>query len=46
MSFSAKVKREICRYVEMSSEEALAELSAIMKVSGTLAFSGSGLSFK
>ena len=30
----------------MSSEEALAELSAIMKVSGTLAFSGSGLSFK
>ena len=42
MSFSAKVKREICRYVEMSSEEALAELSAIMKVSGTLAFSGSG----
>lgn len=46
MSFSAKVKREICRYVEMSSGEALAELSAIMKVSGTLAFSGSGLSFK
>ena len=46
MSFSAKVKREICRYVEMSSEEALAELSAIMKVSGTLAFSGTGLSFK
>lgn len=46
MSFSAKVKREVCRYVEMSKEEALAELSAIMKVSGTLAFSGSGLSFK
>lgn len=46
MSFSAKVKREICRYVEISSEEALAELSAIMKVSGTLAFSGTGLSFK
>ena len=46
MSFSAKVKREICWYVEMSSEEALAELSAIMKVSGTLAFSGTGLSFK
>ena len=46
MSFSAKVKREICRYVEMSKEQALAELSAIMKVSGTLAFSGSGLSFK
>lgn len=46
MSFSAKVKREICRYVDMSKEEATAELSAIMKVSGTLAFSGSGLSFK
>ena len=46
MSFSAKVKREICRYVDMSKEEALAELSAIMKVSGTLAFSGTGLSFK
>ena len=46
MSFSAKVKREICRYVEMSKDEALTELSAIMKVSGTLAFSGSGLSFK
>ena len=30
----------------MSSEEALAALSAIMKVSGTLAFSGTGLSFK
>ena len=46
MSFSAKVKREICRYVDMSKEEATAELSAIMKVSGTLAFSGTGLSFK
>lgn len=46
MSFSAKVKREICRYVDMTKEEATAELSAIMKVSGTLAFSGTGLSFK
>ena len=46
MSFSAKVKREICRYIDMSKEEATAELSAIMKVSGTLAFSGTGLSFK
>lgn len=46
MSFSSKVKGEICRYSEMSKEEALAELSAIMKVSGTIAFSGSGLSFK
>ena len=46
MSFSAKVKREICRYIEMSKGQALAELSAIMKVSGTLAFNGGGLSFK
>lgn len=46
MSFSSKVKGEICRYIDISKEEALAEISAIMKVSGTLAFSGSGLSFK
>ncbi|WP_244833947.1 DNA-binding protein WhiA [Clostridium sp. BJN0001] len=46
MSFSSKVKGEICRYVDMSKEEALSEISAIMKVSGALAFSGSGLSFK
>ncbi|SFD22116.1 DNA-binding protein WhiA [Clostridium uliginosum] len=46
MSFSSKVKGEICRYVDISKEEALAEISAIMKVSGTIAFSGSGLSFK
>lgn len=46
MSFSAKVKGEICRYTEVSKEEALAELSAIMKVSGTLAFSGRQISFK
>ena len=30
MSFSAKVKGEICRYVDMSKEEALAQISAIM----------------
>lgn len=36
MSFSLKVKNEICRYSDMSKEEAMAELSAIMKVSGTL----------
>ncbi|MEY7999174.1 DNA-binding protein WhiA [Clostridium sp. Mt-5] len=36
MSFSLKVKNEICRYTDMSREEAAAELSAIMKVSGTL----------
>lgn len=46
MSFSAKVKGEICRYIEVSKEEALAQLSAIMKVSGTLAFSGRQISFK
>ncbi len=46
MSFSSKVKGEICRYIEISKEEALAEISAIMKVSGTIGFSGKGLSFK
>lgn len=46
MSFSAKVKGEICRYTDISKEEALAEISAIMKGSGTIGFSGRGLSFK
>lgn len=46
MSFSAKVKGEIARYSELSKSEALAQISAIMKVSGTIGFSGSGLSFK
>ena len=46
MSFSSKVKGEICRYTDISKAEALAEISAIMKVSGTLAFNGSGISFK
>lgn len=46
MSFSAKVKGEICRYTDISREEALAEISAIMKGSGTIGFSGRGLSFK
>lgn len=36
MSFSSKVKNEVCRFKELSKEEAQAELSAIMKVSGTL----------
>ena len=40
MSFSAKVKGEICRYTDISIEEALAEISAIMKGSGTIGFSG------
>lgn len=40
MSFSLKVKNEICRYsTNINKGEAIAELSAIMKVSGTLSFS-------
>lgn len=40
MSFSAKVKSEICRYTEYNKKESVAILSAIMKVSGTLALGG------
>jgi cell division protein WhiA len=36
MSFSAKVKSEICRIGGLTRNEAKAELAAIMKVSGTL----------
>lgn len=46
MSFSSKVKGEICRYTDLTKEEAISQLSAIMKVSGTIGFSGSGMSFK
>ena len=47
MSFSAKVKGEICRIGELTREEARAELSAIMKVSGTLSLgSNKQLSFR
>jgi cell division protein WhiA len=47
MSFSAKVKSEICRNSHISSDEAVAVLSAIMKVSGTLAFGANrALSFR
>ncbi|MDS0526233.1 DNA-binding protein WhiA [Clostridium sp. SHJSY1] len=46
MSFSSKVKGEIARYTELTKSEALAQISAIMKVSGTISFSGKGLSFK
>jgi DNA-binding protein WhiA len=47
MSFSAKVKGEVCRYTEFNKEEAIAVLSAIMKVSGTLGFSSNrALSFR
>lgn len=40
MSFSSKVKNEICRYTEFTKVEATALLSGIMKVSGTLGFGG------
>ncbi|MCT8976411.1 DNA-binding protein WhiA [Clostridium sp. CX1] len=40
MSFSVKVKNEVCRYTNITKEEAIAELSAIMKVSGTLLLGG------
>lgn len=40
MSFSLKVKNEVCRYSNIDEEEAIAELSAIMKVSGTLMLGG------
>lgn len=47
MSFSSKVKRETCRLNDINKEEALAELSAIMKVSGTLSLgSNQSMSFK
>ncbi|MDP4089996.1 MAG: DNA-binding protein WhiA [Bacillota bacterium] len=38
MSFSSKVKEEVCRHTNLSKPEAAALLSAIMKVSGTLTF--------
>lgn len=40
MSFSLNVKNEICRYADLTKEEAIAELAAIMKVSGTISFGG------
>lgn len=40
MSFSLKVKNEVCRHSDMSKMEAVSELSAIMKVSGTLMLGG------
>ena len=46
MSFSSKVKGEICRYVDITKSEALAQISAIMKVSGTIGFSGKGITFR
>jgi cell division protein WhiA len=47
MSFSSKVKSEICRIGELTREEAVAELAAVMKVSGTLSLGGNKqLSFR
>ncbi|NEU05633.1 MULTISPECIES: DNA-binding protein WhiA [Clostridium] len=47
MSFSLKVKNEVCRYVELSKEEAVAELSGIMRASGTLGIGANrSLNFK
>ncbi|MDU1412170.1 MAG: DNA-binding protein WhiA [Clostridium sp.] len=38
MSFSLKVKNEVCRTGELSKAEIMAQLSAIMKSSGTIGF--------
>lgn len=47
MSFSSKVKNEVSRKTDMDRDEAIAALSAIMKVSGTISFEGSKkISFK
>lgn len=47
MSFSSKVKNEICRYHELQEEEAIALLSGIMRSSGTLTFGkNKGMGFK
>jgi len=40
MSFSVKVKNEVCRNIDISKNEAIAQLSAIMKVSGTMLIGG------
>lgn len=40
MSFSLRVKNEICRYNDITKKQAVAILSAIMKVSGTLLLGG------
>lgn len=47
MSFSAKVKREVCRITELERREAIAILGGIMKVSGTLSLgTNKQISFK
>ncbi|EPY6467774.1 DNA-binding protein WhiA [Clostridium sporogenes] len=46
MSFSLKVKNEVCKHIKINKQEAIAELSAIMKVSGTLLFTNKQFKFK
>ena len=46
MSFSLKVKNEVCKHIKINKQEAIAELSAIMKVSGTLLFTNKQFNFK
>ena len=46
MSFSLKVKNEVCKHSDISKQEAIAQLSAIMKVSGTLLFTNKQFNFK
>lgn len=47
MSFSSKVKNEVCRYNELEEKEAMALLSAVMRASGTITFGrNKGMGFK
>ncbi|MBC8061558.1 MAG: DNA-binding protein WhiA [Clostridiaceae bacterium] len=46
MSFSAKVKSEVCRIGDLTKEEAVATLAAIMKVSGTLGVTNRKINFR
>lgn len=46
MSFSARVKSEITKNIEIDRDETISIMSAIMRLSGTLGFGGSKLSFK
>ena len=46
MSFSSTVKSEITRNTDITREEIISILSAIMRLSGTLSFGSSKLSFK
>lgn len=47
MSFSSKVKNEVCRYDELEEKEAMALLSAVMRASGTITFGrNKGMGFK